>query len=102
MINILFTSAGRRIELIQQFIKAKESKEVSGKIVCADMNELAPALYFADKSYTLPPVKDSKYIEKLLDICKEENISLIIPTIDTELEVLSKNIKSLIHLVVMC
>lgn len=93
MINILFTSAGRRIELIQQFVKAKKSKGISGKIVCGDMSKLAPALYFADKAYTLPAVKDSKYIEKLLDICKEENISLIIPTIDTELEVLSKNIK---------
>lgn len=93
MINILFTSAGRRIELIQQFIKAKKLKGLSGKIVCADMSELAPALYFADKAYTIPAIRDSKFVESLLDICKKENISLIIPTIDTELEVLSRNIE---------
>lgn len=93
MINILFTSAGRRIELIQEFIKARESKGISGKIICADMSELAPALYFADKAYIIPAIRDSKYIENLLDICKKENISLIIPTIDTELEILSKNIE---------
>ncbi|MCD6155504.1 MAG: hypothetical protein J7J32_00410 [Candidatus Atribacteria bacterium] len=58
MINILVTSAGRRVELVQQFIKAKESKNISGKIVCADMSALAPALYFADKAYTIPAIKD--------------------------------------------
>lgn len=92
MINILFTSAGRRIELIQEFFKAKESKGISGKIVCADMSELVPALYFADKAYTIPAINDAKYIETLQDICKKEKISLIIPTIDTELEVLANNV----------
>ncbi|MBZ4646708.1 MAG: hypothetical protein JG777_2197 [Clostridia bacterium] len=92
MINILFTSAGRRIELIQEFIKAKESKGISGKIVCADMSELVPALYFADKAYTIPAISDAKYMETLQDICKKEKISLIIPTIDTELEILADNV----------
>ncbi|HQD92934.1 MAG TPA: ATP-grasp domain-containing protein [Bacilli bacterium] len=92
MINILFTSAGRRIELIQEFQKAKKNKNIKGKIICADMNELAPALYFADKSYIIPPIKDLNYIKELKNICKKENISLIIPTIDTELEVLANNI----------
>lgn len=92
MINILFTSAGRRIELIQEFQKAKKNKNIKGKIICADMNELAPALYFADKSYIIPPIKDLNYIKDLKNICKKENISLIIPTIDTELEVLANNI----------
>jgi carbamoylphosphate synthase large subunit len=92
MINILFTSAGRRIELIQEFIKTKKSKCISGKIVCADMSELAPALYFADRAYTIPAINDVKYIDTLQDICKKEKISLIIPTIDTELEILADNI----------
>jgi carbamoylphosphate synthase large subunit len=93
MVNILFTSAGRRIELIQEFIKAKESKGIYGKIICADMSELAPALYFADKAYTIPAISDTKYIKTLQDICKKENISLIIPTIDTELEVMANNVE---------
>jgi len=33
MINILFTSAGRRIELIQEFIKARESKGIWQKTI---------------------------------------------------------------------
>lgn len=94
MINILFTSAGRRVELIQQFIRAKEKKGISGKIVCADMSELAPALYFADSAYIVPPVRDKNYINVLQDICKKERISLIIPTIDTELELLASNLDS--------
>lgn len=72
MINILFTSAGRRIELIQEFQKAKKNKNIKGKIICADMNELAPALYFADKSYIIPPIKDLNYIKELKNICKKK------------------------------
>ncbi|CAH1211267.1 hypothetical protein PAECIP111892_03509 [Paenibacillus auburnensis] len=92
MYNILFTSAGRRVELVQQFIKAKAAKGMSGRIVCADLSELAPALYFADGSISLPEIKDAQYIPELLKACIEEKINLIIPTIDTELDVLVKNI----------
>lgn len=92
MMNILFTSAGRRVELVQEFIRAKKSKGIAGKIVCADMIDLAPALFFADKAYTVPAVRDTQFINTLLDICRKESIRLIIPTIDTELEILSHNV----------
>ena len=36
-------------------------------------------------------MKDKKYIENLLQICAEDSIDLIIPTIDTDLLVLSEN-----------
>jgi carbamoylphosphate synthase large subunit len=91
MNNILFTSAGRRVELVQQFIKARNEYSKSSRIVSADMNSLAPALYFADAFYTVPAIKDPQYIPKLLEICEKEKIRLIIPTIDTELHKLSSN-----------
>lgn len=91
MINLLFTSAGRRVELIQEFKKVLKNSKIHGIIVCTDMNELAPALYFADKKYIVPSLKDDNYIDVLIDICKKEDITLIIPTIDTELDLLVKN-----------
>jgi len=91
MINILFTCAGRRVELVQQFINARNELNIKGKIVCADMDILSPALYFADEYYILPSLKDSAYIESLGNLCIKEKINLIIPTIDTELEFLCSN-----------
>ena len=91
MINILITSAGRRVELVQQFIKARNRCCNSSRIVCVDMNVLAPALYFADAFYSVPAINDPQYVLKLIDICQKEEIKIIIPTIDTELCILSSN-----------
>ena len=90
-INILFSSAGRRVELINSFRKAKENMNIKGNFIGVDIDELAPALNFVDKKYIVPRLNSSEFIPTIIDICKKENIALIIPTIDTELEVYSKN-----------
>ncbi len=48
-INILFTGAGRRIELIQAFREAALVKNIDLKIFGADMSGMAPALSYCDK-----------------------------------------------------
>ncbi len=91
MINILFTCVGRRVELVQQFQKAKAAKNIQGNIVCSDMSPLAPALYYGDSHFILPALKDKLYIDALLQLCIDQEVSIIIPTIDTELELLTEN-----------
>jgi Carbamoylphosphate synthase large subunit (split gene in MJ) len=86
-LNILFISAGRRVELVQEFIKIIRSKNIQSRVICADMNEFAPALFFADHSYTIPAINSPEYIPALLKICIDEQVKLIIPTIDTELNI---------------
>ncbi|CEP84987.1 ATP-grasp domain-containing protein [Paraclostridium sordellii] len=90
-INILFLSAGRRVELIKSFKSAMEAAKIKGNIIAVDLQEDAPALFFADKMFKIRPIKEVGYIEDIIDICNRESINLIIPTIDTELEILSKN-----------
>ena len=90
-INILILSAGRRVELIKCFKEAAKIKGIKSNIVAADMSKTAPATYFADKSYIIPRVAQEGYIESIIDICNKEEIKLIIPTIDTELRVISAN-----------
>ena len=92
-INILFSSAGRRVELINSFREAKEKLGIEGKLVGVDLDELAPALNFVDVKYKVPRLNSKDFIPTIIDICKKEQISLIIPTIDTELELYSKNKK---------
>ena len=91
-VNVLITSAGRRGALVKCFEKTIEGmKGIGGKVVSVDASPLAAALYLSDKLYIVPRISDSNYIDNLLDVCKKEEVKLIIPTIDTELLILSQN-----------
>ena len=89
--HILFTGIGRRIELIQAFRNAALVLNKDLKIYGADMAGTAPALAYCDYTRCVVSMKDPEYIKKLLDICVSDHIDLIIPTIDTDLLVLSEN-----------
>lgn len=91
MIRILFTGVGRRIELLQAFRNAALVLNKDLKIYGADMAGTAPALAYCDYVRQVVAMKDSAYIDNLLEICKEDKIDLLIPTIDTDLMVLSEN-----------
>lgn len=86
--NILITSCGRRTKLIEYF---RNEFSGYGNVIVTDCDELAPALYFADKFYITSRIDDEKYIDELLDICKKEEIKGIMSLIDPELSLLSKN-----------
>lgn len=89
--NILFTSIGRRVELVQTFRDASRVTENRMVLMGADISSSAPALYFCDKQFLVPKISDPKYIQKLLEICKDNQIDCLIPTIDTDLLILSKS-----------
>ena len=89
--NILFTGVGRRIELLQAFRNAALVLNKELKIYGADMAGTAPALAFCDFTRKVVSMKDPGYMENLLQICKDDHINLLIPTIDTDLLLLSEN-----------
>jgi carbamoyl-phosphate synthase large subunit len=90
-INILILSAGRRVELVQCFQNAAKKLSVKSNIVAGDCSETAPALYFADRFYKLPRIIEPNYIDEIICACNKESISLIVPTIDTDLLLLAEN-----------
>lgn len=90
-LRILFTGVGRRIELLQAFRQAALSLNVNLKIYGADMTETAPALVYCDYTCRVCGMKDKNYIAELSAICTENHIDMLIPTIDTDLFVLSGN-----------
>ena len=90
--NILITSAGQRVALVRDFQETLERFFPNGKVYTTDMNpKLAPAAYLSDKCFEVPRCTSEDYIESLLTICLENAIGLIVPTIDTELAILSAN-----------
>lgn len=90
-INVLILSAGRRVELVNCFKEARDQLKIKGKVIAADLSDTAPALYHADKQYLVCRITHNNYIDEITDICKKENIHLIVPTIDTELYKLSQS-----------
>ena len=91
MKKILFTGVGRRIELLQAFRNAALVLNKDLKIYGADMTGTAPALAYCDYTRKVTAMTEPGYIDNLLRICKEDRIELLIPTIDTDLLILSEN-----------
>lgn len=89
--KLLFTSVGRRVELIQAFRCAAEKLRIDLEIYGADITDSAPALLYCDHVVIVPRIRDEKYIPELQKICAEENIDALIPTIDTDLMILAEN-----------
>ena len=90
--NILITSAGQRVALVKEFQETLTRFFSDGKVYTTDMNpKLAPAAYVSDGCFEVPRCTSEDYIESLLTICLGNGIGLIVPTIDTELSILSAN-----------
>ena len=92
MKNILLLSAGRRVELAQAFMAEIRNRHLDAKLFATDLKpEFSAACQVVDVAFKAPRVTDSSYIDFLLETCLQNRIGLVIPTIDTELLLLSKN-----------
>ena len=92
MKNILITSAGKRVVLVELFKKALTACNIDAMVYTTDMNPfLAPAGIISDKCFKVPRVTEPEYVDTLLSICIDNHIGMVIPTIDTDLLVLSEN-----------
>ena len=84
--NILILSAGRRVELVQDF-QTEAAKFSDGiRIYCTDLNpRMSSACQVSDGAFAVPRISAENYIDSIFQLADEQNIGLIIPTIDTEL-----------------
>lgn len=90
-LNVLFTSAGRRVSLIQSFQKTWKSMGLTGTFLATDLTpELSPACQDVDLAMTSPRVTNPGYPQFLKSLIKTHGIHIVIPTIDPELPVLAK------------
>lgn len=87
--NILILSPGRRVEIVEYFKETFHA--VGGKVFTLDMSPYAPALYSGDEFFRID--KDFNhleyYIDNVLEICKQKEVSAILTLIDPELVLLS-------------
>jgi len=89
--NILITSAGKRVSLVREFQEEAIKKKSGIRVLTCDAApELSAASQVSDRSFKVPPVSSGEYIETLNHICIQNDVRLIVPTIDPELLILSK------------
>ena len=86
--NILILSCGTRNKIVQYM---KRELNGTGKVICTDATDIAPALYEADGFYVVPRIDDPGYLDTILDICKKEKIDGAFSLIDPELSLLMKH-----------
>ncbi|SDA92730.1 carbamoyl-phosphate synthase large subunit [Sinorhizobium sp. NFACC03] len=83
---VLFSSAGRRVELIRCFRAAAERLDLTLNVLACDKRpELSAACHAADRSFAVPACDHHGFIDEVHGICQVENVDLVIPTIDPEL-----------------
>jgi len=90
-VNLLFASAGRRVELLRLFRQAYRQLGIEGRIIATDIDPLAPALHEADASHIVPRVDDPGYIAAMAEVCKVEEIRMVFPLIDPAVPVLAQH-----------
>ena len=91
--NILFSSVGKRVELVNSFRKASQNMGLQIKLFGVDLNpDFSPSRFVLDNIFKVPRVTDEDFMDTILEICISNQIKAIIPTIDTELLIYSDHI----------
>jgi carbamoyl-phosphate synthase large subunit len=88
-LNILITSASRKVSLIKSFQQALKEEKLGGFIVAADSSPDSASMKFADISTLVPSLPnngtDYEFFKSIAEICIQSGIGLIVPTRDGEL-----------------
>src|SRR5690554_812561 len=85
MFTILFTSIGRRVQLIRAFTESYKRHGIEARVVGVDaIPQMAPASYFCDATYQVPFIHRDNYVEKVLEVCVLEKVNLVIPLNEKE------------------
>lgn len=86
---VLVSSAGRRVGLVRAFSAALGALDLTGPVLTSDMSPLSAAGLVSDRHVLVPPCTDDRFVSTLLELCEENDIRLVVPTIDTELPTLA-------------
>jgi|SRR5690242_1848562 len=83
--TILFSSVGRRTQLIQCFRCALKKMGLEGYFVGIDATRSAPAAHFVDEFIHVPRCDAPNFVEIVSELCRVKNVALLLPIIDAEL-----------------
>ena len=85
--TVLISSAGRRVELLRAFRDTLDGLGTGGRVLAVDCSWYSSAFHEADEAFLVPRCTDPDFVPRLLEICAEHHVDLIVPTLDPELPV---------------
>lgn len=92
MNNILITSAGRRVSLVRMFKKELQKIFSGAQIFTTDAEPgLSAACHASDEAFKVVKNDAEGYIDDLLSLAIRKEVKVIIPTIDTGLQILANH-----------
>lgn len=93
-LTILISSAGRRVGLMECFRADAAELGIDLDIIATDVHpDISPACHLADAAFPVPLCTAPDFADSVHSICFSNAVELVIPTIDPELEVLSRHRK---------
>jgi carbamoyl-phosphate synthase large subunit len=87
----MLSAAGRRVALMRLLQQSIDSLGIPGGVLAMDIHRTSPAMQLAQESVIVPPYRDPRCLPALLEICRQYNLRLIVPTIDPELTFYSQH-----------
>jgi carbamoyl-phosphate synthase large subunit len=91
-LTILISSAGRRVGMMDCFRADAAHLGIDLSVMATDARpDISPACRLADAAFPVPLCTAPNFPCVLIEICRDNAVDLLIPTIDTELEVLSQH-----------
>jgi len=83
--NILLSSAGRRVGLIGCLRDGLRLAGLPGDVYAVDRACAAPAIHLSGISWQVPGCLEESFIASVFELARDHDVGLIVPTIDTEL-----------------
>lgn len=86
--NLMILSCGTRNLLVRYF---KDKTNGFDRVIGTDCSIYAPALYETDAHYIVPRMTDPAYLNTILDICRKESVSAVLPLQEDELYLIASH-----------
>lgn len=89
--NVLLSCAGRRAYMVDYF---RHAVGVGGRVLVTNSEPNAAAMVTADGAFLAPPLAaamsgDDSYVCFLLELCRQEHVTMVVPLFDLELPLLA-------------
>ena len=89
--TILISSVGRRAQLVDCFRRGARELGLELRVLGADAApNLSPASQLVDRCFPVPLCSDSAFADEMVRLCEQEEVRLVVPTIDPELPVYAR------------
>lgn len=87
--NVLIISSSSKVLLVESFVSA--ANIYNSKVFTGDLTNNVASAYFGYKHFILPKTSNkTEFVEFIEKICKDNDIKLIVPTRDGELEIMAE------------